>query len=135
MKMVFPNHLPTSFRSTGAFIHLPFFTFNFSSYYYIPKSFLAMTEEMIATKPVHYYPFGMLIPSLSASNTLGALKDNRYLYNGKEFNDDFDLNWYVYPVFIGNYGVKFYDAQIARFHFAERKLASLSSLRSVVIPP
>jgi hypothetical protein len=28
----------------------------------------------------------MLNPSLSSSNSLGALKDNRYLYNGKEFN-------------------------------------------------
>ncbi len=86
-----------------------------------------MTEEITATRSTDYYPFGMLIPSLSTSNTLGALKDNRYLYNGKlersgnpdpsgEFNDDFVLNWYVYPVFIGNYGVKFYDPQIARWH-------------------
>ncbi|MBW6497794.1 MAG: hypothetical protein K0B09_05370 [Bacteroidales bacterium] len=84
-------------------------------------------DEYKTLQQNHYYPFGMLIPSLSTTNTLGALKDNRYLYNGKlersgnpdpsgEFNDDFELNWYVYPDFIGNYGVKFYDAQIARWH-------------------
>jgi hypothetical protein len=57
-------------------------------------------DEYITLQQNHYYPFGMLIPSLSTSNTLGALKDNRYLYNGKEFNDDFELNWYD-PVFTG----------------------------------
>ncbi|MBW6480547.1 MAG: hypothetical protein K0B37_14055 [Bacteroidales bacterium] len=85
------------------------------------------TGTLATLQQNHYYPFGMLIPSLSTSNTIGALKDNRYLYIGKlersgnpdpsgEFNDDFELNWYVYPVFIGNYGVKFYDAQIGRWH-------------------
>jgi RHS repeat-associated protein len=66
-------------------------------------------DEYKTLQQNHYYPFGMLIPSLSSSNTLGALKDNRYLYNGKEFNDDFELNWY-------DYGARFYDAQIARWH-------------------
>ncbi|MBW6480549.1 MAG: RHS repeat-associated core domain-containing protein [Bacteroidales bacterium] len=74
------------------------------------------SDSLAILQQNHYYPFGMLIPSLSTSNTIGALKDNRYLYNSKELQDDFDLNWYVYPVFIGNYGVKFYDPQIGRFH-------------------
>jgi len=46
----------------------------------------------------------------------GEFGTNRYLCNGKEFNDDFDLDWYVYPDFIGNYGARFYDAQIGRWH-------------------
>jgi hypothetical protein len=48
-------------------------------------------DEYKTLQQNHYYPFGMLIPSLSTTNTLGALKDNRYLYNGKEFQDDFEL--------------------------------------------
>ena len=67
------------------------------------------TGTLATLQQNHYYPFGMLIPSLSTSNTIGALKDNRYLYNGKEFQDDFDLDWY-------DYGARFYDAQIGRWH-------------------
>ena len=67
------------------------------------------TGTLATLQQNHYYPFGMLNPSLSTSNTLGALKDNRYLYNGKELQDDFGLDWY-------DYGARFYDAQIARWH-------------------
>jgi len=101
------------------------------------------TGTLATLQQNHYYPFGMLNPSLSTSNTIGALKDNRYLYNGKlersgnpdpsgEFNDDFDLNWYVYPVFIGNYGARFYDAQLARFHTID-PLAEKYSFQSAYV--
>jgi RHS repeat-associated protein len=79
----------------------------------------------------HYYPFGMLIPSLSTTNTLGALKDNRYLYNGKEFQDDFGLDWY-------DYGARFYDAQIGRWHSVDpwaEKYYSLSPYNYVANNP
>jgi RHS repeat-associated protein len=57
-----------------------------------------------------YYPFGMKISPLSNQPVnLGTERNNAFLYNGKEFNDDFGLNWY-------DYGARFYDPQIARWH-------------------
>tara|TARA_Y100000114_G_C11762966_1_gene330982 strand:+ start:125 stop:319 length:195 start_codon:yes stop_codon:yes gene_type:complete len=35
-------------------------------------------------------------------------KSNRFKYNGKELNEEFDLDWY-------NYGARNYDSQIGRF--------------------
>ncbi|MEA3503967.1 MAG: RHS repeat-associated core domain-containing protein, partial [Bacteroidota bacterium] len=54
-----------------------------------------------------YYPFGMKMEGLSHSEEIAP--ENKYLYNGKELHEDFNLDWY-------DYGARFYDAKIARFH-------------------
>jgi RHS repeat-associated protein len=52
----------------------------------------------------HYYPFGMEMSELSYGTG-----SNKYLYNSKEIQNDFDLYWY-------DYGARFYDPELARFH-------------------
>jgi len=54
-----------------------------------------------------YYPFGMAIGALCHSENFTP--DNKYLYNGKEMQDDFGLEWY-------DYGGRFYDPQLGRWH-------------------
>ncbi len=53
----------------------------------------------------HYYPFGLQISELSFNKTQPK---NKYLYNGKELQDDFGLGWL-------DYGKRFYDAEVPRF--------------------
>jgi len=51
-----------------------------------------------------YYPYGMEMTMYSWN-----LDDNKYLYNGKEHQNDFELDWY-------DYGSRYYDPELARFH-------------------
>jgi len=57
-----------------------------------------------------YYPFGMAIDALCHSENFTP--DNNYLFNGKELQDDFGLEWY-------DYGARFYDPQIGRWHVVD----------------
>ena len=51
----------------------------------------------------HYYPFGQ---EFGGAFLRGS---NMYKYNGKELQEDLGLQWY-------DYGARFYDAQLGRFH-------------------
>ncbi|MCD4817056.1 MAG: hypothetical protein K8S23_00010 [Candidatus Cloacimonetes bacterium] len=53
----------------------------------------------------HYYPFGMCLAGLSFDE---GGNDYKFLYNGKELEDDFKLNWY-------HYGARYYDPQLGRW--------------------
>jgi len=55
----------------------------------------------------HYYSFGLRMADL------GSEHDNPYLYNGKEFQPDLELNWY-------DYGARMYDPALGRFHTQDR---------------
>jgi RHS repeat-associated protein len=46
--------------------------------------------------------------------------DNRYLYNSKEFEDNFELEWY-------DYGARFYDPALGRWHTPDLQAESNSS--------
>jgi len=65
---------------------------------------IAESGNNIPTQLNDYYPFGML----SKSSTTGSTT-NKYLYNGKDMQDELDLEWY-------DYGARFYDSQIGRWN-------------------
>jgi len=56
-----------------------------------------------------YYPFGLTFNEYQNQEEQG----NDFLYNGKELQTDFGLDWY-------DYGARMYDAALGRFHVMDR---------------
>ncbi len=75
-------------------------------------------ESSEITQENHYYPFGLAMEG-KWLNTPSVL-DNKYTYNGKEFNDDFGLNW-------NDYGARFYDPAIAQWSSFDPKAEKMRS--------
>ncbi|WP_373550644.1 RHS repeat domain-containing protein [Haliscomenobacter sp.] len=55
----------------------------------------------------HYYSFGLAFEGAWLQNDAGV-RDNQYMYNGKELHSDFGLGMYAY-------GARYYDPSIGRF--------------------
>ena len=68
------------------------------------------TPELIQES--HYYPFGQEFMGMQLSQTGDV---NNYKYNGKELQTELGLNWY-------DYGARFYDAALGRFHTVDPAL-------------
>ncbi|MCW5921694.1 MAG: RHS repeat-associated core domain-containing protein [Saprospiraceae bacterium] len=66
-------------------------------------NFRANGTAVTFLEEMHYYPFGMQMEGMGTQNPA-----NKYLYNGKELNDDLGLNW-------SDYGARWYDAALGRW--------------------
>jgi RHS repeat-associated protein len=114
------NELSCIFTPVGRIVPMQYNDATFWKHEYNLKDHLGNTRVVFAAHPhgqpevmqqTSYYPFGM---TLQQQNFGGALNQpNKLLYNGKELQDDelagVSLDWY-------DYGARFYDAQIGRFH-------------------
>ncbi len=69
-----------------------------------------------------YYPFGMR-QSIMSYLSGNSEQRNFHLYNGKELQTDLGLDWY-------DYGARFYDPQLGRWHVPDPMAESRSSLSS-----
>ena len=65
----------------------------------------------------HYYPFGMT----QSGNGYVYGERNKYLYNGKEFQDDLGLDMY-------DYGARIHDPALGRWHVQDPKAESYESI-------
>ena len=74
-------------------------------------SFTVEGKHITSTTTTDYYPFGAVIQKPNATPLNPA--ENHYLYNHKELQQDFGLQWY-------DYGFRFYDAILGRFYTQDR---------------
>jgi RHS repeat-associated protein len=77
----------------------------------------AVTQiESIVIQQTDYDPLGLTFNEYHREHTLV----NNFLFNGKELQKDFDLNWY-------DYGARQYDAALGRWHVIDPMASKYSS--------
>ncbi len=85
---------------------------NFTYQYYLKDHLgntrVTYTQKGDVLQDNNYYPFG-LSTGEATNYFANACLENKYLYNGKELDDDLGVGWY-------DYGARFYDPQLARWH-------------------
>lgn len=86
-------------------MHNSQYTFNYFITDHLGNNRALISQTGTLLQENHYYPFGIQIEALTIHN---AQCTNNYLYNGKELQDNFGLDWY-------EYGFRMYDPQIGRF--------------------
>jgi len=63
------------------------------------------SDTLVIKQVVHYYPFGLQLAGIGSTGG----SDNKFLYNGKELEDEHNLYWY-------HYGARYYDPQLGMWH-------------------
>ncbi len=85
-------------------------------YQYFIKDHLGNTRILFnEDKILHsacYYPYGMLMKGFGDYESVTT--NNNYLYNGKEIQDDFELDWY-------DYGARMYDSKLGRWFVVDNQ--------------
>ena len=108
------NHLRLIYTAEGRVVPVNDTAFE---YQYYLKDHLGNTRVMLSQTGLvlqksSYYPYGMLMDGLNTINYFD--NENHYLYNGKELQTDFGLEWY-------DYGARFYDAGLGRWYVVDPK--------------
>jgi len=102
-----PEELALDITATqGGFVEVYVYNSSASPVWY--DQFSISSSQAVIIQENHYYPFGMQIAGLE----LDLDSKNRYKFNGKELQDDHDLDWH-------DYGARMYDAQIGRWHVVD----------------
>ncbi|QCK15215.1 DUF6443 domain-containing protein [Mangrovivirga cuniculi] len=101
---------PLEFNQTGyLYIYTSYESSNTSWRVYFDDVRIEVNKKIEIIQSEDYYPFGLTFNEYQRR----GFRENKFLYNGKELQDDFDLNWM-------DYGARMYDAEIGRFNRIDR---------------
>ncbi|NMM48530.1 RHS repeat-associated core domain-containing protein [Flammeovirgaceae bacterium KN852] len=106
---------PLEFNQTGyLYVYTSYESSNTSWRVYFDDVRIEVNKKIEIIQSEDYYPFGLTFNEYNRK----SFRENKFLYNGKELQDDFDLNWM-------DYGARTYYPEIGRWN----QLDPLAELR------